>query len=100
MIAHLNEYRHPFKAMAGKRSGAVVQNVFRKLVVDLVRDDLKAMVAGNKSRRTVTDAVVEFIAGGLCGLLVWWLGSKDRLSIEEMDALFRRFAISAAKAAL
>jgi AcrR family transcriptional regulator len=100
MIAHVNEYRHLFKAMAGKRSGAAVQNVFRKLVVDLVRDDLKAMVAGVESRSAVTDAVVEFIAGGLFGLLVWWLGSKDRLSIEEMNALFRRFAIPAAKAAL
>ncbi len=73
---------------------------FASCVVDLVRDDLKAMVAGNKSRRAVTDAVVEFIAGGLFGLLVWWLGSKDRLSIEEMNTLFRRFAIPAAKAAL
>jgi AcrR family transcriptional regulator len=100
MIAHVDEYRHLFKAMAGKNSGAAVQNVLRKLVVDFVRDDLKAMVAGNKSRRAVTDAVVEFIAGGLFGLLVWRLGSKDRLSIEELNALFRRFAIPAAKAAL
>ena len=100
MIAHVDEYRHLFKAMAGKNSGAAVQNVLRKLVVDFVRDDLKAMVAGNKSRRAVTDAVVEFIAGGLFGLLVWWLGSKDRLSIEEMNTLFRRFAIPLAKAAL
>jgi AcrR family transcriptional regulator len=100
MLAHVNEHRHLFKAMAGKRSGAAVQTVLRKLVIDLVRDDLKAMIEGIESHRAVTDAVVEFIAGGLFGLLVWWLGSKDRLSVEEMNALFRRFAIPAAKAAL
>ena len=100
MIAHVDEYRHLFKAMAGKRSGAAIQNVFRKLVVDLVRDDLKAMVPGNRSRHAVTDGVVEFIAGGLFGLIHWWLESKDRLSIEEMNEMFRRFAIPAAKAAL
>jgi len=100
MLAHVNEHRHLFKAMAGKRSGVAVQNVLRKLVIDLVRDDLKAMIEGIESHRAVTDAVVEFIAGGLFGLLVWWLGSKDRLSVEEMNALFRRFAIPATKAAL
>jgi AcrR family transcriptional regulator len=100
MLAHVNEHRHLFKAMAGKRSGAAVQNVLRKLIVDLVRDDLRAMISGIESHRAVIDAVVEFIAGGLLGLLVWWLGSKDRLSVEEMNPLFRRFAIPAAKAAL
>jgi AcrR family transcriptional regulator len=100
MLAHINEHRHLFKAMAGKRSGAAVQNVLRKLVIDLVRDDLKAMIEGVERHRAVTDAVAEFIAGGLFGLLVWWLGGKNRLSVEDLNALFRRFAIPAAKAAL
>lgn len=100
MLAHVDEHRHLFNAMAGKQSGAVIQSVFRKLVIDLVRDDLKAMIEGIESHRAVTDAVVEFIAGGFFGLLVWWLGSKDRLSVEEMNAVFRRFAIPAVKAAL
>jgi AcrR family transcriptional regulator len=100
MLAHVNEYRHLFLAMTGKRSGAAVQNVFRKLVIDLVRDDLRAMVARSDAHPTVTDAVVEFIGGGLFGLLTWWLTGKAKLSVEEVNALFRRFAIPAAKAAL
>ena len=100
MLVHINEHRHLFRAMAGKRSGATVQKVMRKLVIDLVRDDLKVMVEQAGSRSAVTDAVVEFIAGGLFGMVMWWLGSKARLSVEELDTLFRRFAIPAAKAAL
>ena len=92
MIAHVGEYRQLFKAMAGRRSGATVQNVIRKIIVDLVRDDLKAMVEPGKSSGAANDAAVEFIAGGLFGLLLWWLGSKGRLSVEEMNALFQRFA--------
>ena len=78
----------------------VVQNVLRKLINDLVRDDLKVMLEQNDSRGVATDAVVEFISGGLFGLLLWWLGGKAKLSIEELNALFRRFAIPVAKAAL
>ncbi len=100
MLAHVNEHRRLFQAMAGKRSGAVVQNVLRKLVIDLVRDDIKAMVARSTAHPTATDAVVEFIAGGPFGVMMWWLGGKARLSVEELNALFRRFAISAANATL
>ena|SRR5947209_2818373 len=100
MLAHVNEHRHLFFAMAGKRSGAAVQNVLRKLVIDLVRDDVKAMVARSDAHSTVSDAVVEFIAGGLFGVLMWWLSGRAKLSVEEVNALFRRFAIPAAKAAL
>jgi AcrR family transcriptional regulator len=100
MLAHVNDYRHLFRAMAGKRSGAAVQRVMHKLTIDLVRDDLKAMADRIDSHAAVTDAVVEFIAGGLFGLLMWWLRGKNRLSVEELNALFRRFAIPAAKAAL
>lgn len=100
MLVHVDEHRHLFRAMAGKRSGATVQSVLRKLVIDLVRDDLKMMVERDGRHSVVTDAVVEFIAGGLFGMLMWWLRGKARLSVEELDPLFRRFAIPAAKAAL
>jgi AcrR family transcriptional regulator len=100
LLSHVNEYRHLFRAMAGKRSGAAVQNVLHKLTVDLVRDDLKAMADRIDGPRSVSDAVVEFIAGGLFGLLMWWLGGKAKVSVDELNALFRRFAIPAAKAAV
>ena len=99
LLAHVNEYRHLFRAMSGKRSGAAVQNVLHKLTVDLVRDDLRSMADRAERPRAVDDAVVEFIAGGLFGLLLWWLGNHAKLSVEELNALFRRFAIPAAKAA-
>ncbi len=86
--------------MAGKHSGAAVQNVVRKLINDLVRDDLKAMLEQKESHGVVTDAVVEFVSGGLIGLLTWWLTGKAKISIEELNALFRRFAIPVVKTAL
>jgi len=100
MFAHANEHRDLFRSMVGKRSGAVVQRLLHKMLVDLVRDDLKAMASGSDAGSTPTEAVVQFVAGGLFGLLIWWADGKMRLSLEEVNTLFRRLAIPATKAAL
>jgi hypothetical protein len=100
MFAHANEYRHVFRAMVGKHSGAVIQHLLHKLLVDLVRDDVKAMVLRDNASSVPTEALVQFIAGGLFGLLMWWLDGKMRLSVEELNELFRLLAIPAMKAAL
>jgi len=44
LLAHVNEHRDLFQAMVGKRSGAVVQNAMHKLLIDLVKADLKPMI--------------------------------------------------------
>jgi AcrR family transcriptional regulator len=98
LFAHTDEHRNVFRAMVGKRSGAAIQQLLHKMVVDLVREDVKAMAPGD--RAIPTEALVQFIAGGLFGLLMCWLDGKMRLSVEEVDALCRRLAIPAVKAAL
>jgi hypothetical protein len=50
------------------------------------------------SNSTPTEAVVQLVAGGLFGLVLWWVDGRMKLSIEEVDALFRRLAIPAVKA--
>lgn len=97
IFAHVMEYREIFRAMVGKRSGAVVQSLILKLMTDLVRDDVKALAPGANSARM--EALVQFISGGLFGMLMWGLGGKIAMSVEEMNAAFRRLAIPAVKAA-
>src|SRR6476660_9373489 len=41
LFIHVNEHRTVFRAMVGKRSGAVVQQLLQKMVVDLVREEVK-----------------------------------------------------------
>jgi hypothetical protein len=78
---------------------AVVQRVLRKLLVDLIREELKATVVRNETSTFKTNAVAQYIAGGLLGLLIWWLDGKPRLSVDAVDGLFRKLAIPALKAA-
>ena len=100
MFAHIAEYRKVFRAMVGKRSGALVQQLLQKIVVDLVRDDLKPMVGRRDDRSASAEAVVQFVTGGFFGLAMLWATGKLPVSVEEVNALFRRLAMPGVKAAL
>ena len=100
IFAHIAEYRKVFRAMVGKRSGALVQQLLQKIVVDLVRDDLKAMVGRRDDRSAPAEAVVQFVTGGFFGLAMLWATGKLPASVEEVNALFRRLAMPGVKLAL
>lgn len=98
LLAHADEHRAIFPAMVSKRGGALIQHLLRRLLLKVVREDIRAMASRARSD-IPEEPTVEFIAGGLFGLLMWWMSAKVRLSIDEVDRMFRAFAISAAKAA-
>src|SRR5207247_1947097 len=95
MFAHADQYRNVFQAMVGRHSGVVVQRLLHKLLVDLVRDDVKTASGQDAPSAVAVDAVAQFIAGGLLGLLAWWLNARPRLSATEVNALFRSLAMPA-----
>ena len=99
VFAHTNEYREAFRAMVGQRSGAVVQRLLHKLLVELIREDVRRTVVRADSSPVQTEALVHFITGALVGVLMWWLDGRMRLSVGEVNACFRRLALPALKAA-
>jgi AcrR family transcriptional regulator len=98
MFAHANEHRDVFLAMAGKRSHAIVQQLLYRILLDLVREDVKATVSRVRANSVPVEALAQFITGALFGLLMWWLNGKMRLSVEEVNTLFRQLAIPVLKA--
>jgi tetracycline repressor-like protein len=100
MFAHIAEYRKVFRAMVGKRSDALVQQLLQKIVVDLVRDDLKAIAGRGDDRSAPAEAVVQFVAGGFFALAMLWAAGRLPLSVEEVNTLFRRLAMLGVKATL
>ena len=100
MFAHIAEYRKVFRMMVGKRSGTLVQQLLQKIVVDLVRDDIKTLVRRRENRWEPTEAVVQYVTGGLFGLAMLWATGKLALSVDEVNALFHRLAMSGVKATL
>jgi AcrR family transcriptional regulator len=98
MFVHVDEHRAVFRSMVGKRSGAIIQQLFHKMLVDLVRDDVRAMASAQAKGVMPYEAVAQLIAGGLFGLILWWVDGPAKLTVEEIDALFRRMAMPALKA--
>lgn len=99
MFAHTNEYREVFSAMVGRRSGIAVQGLIHKLLLDLVREDVRSTMAREEAGSVPAEALAQFLAGALFGVLMWWIGRKTPLSVAEVNAMFRKLAIPAVKAA-
>jgi AcrR family transcriptional regulator len=100
LFVHADAHRTVFRAMVGKRSGAVVQQLLHKMLVDLVREELKLMSPTSRATETPAEAIAQFIGGGLFGLLIWWANGKMPMPVKEVDDVFRRLAIPAVKAAV
>jgi AcrR family transcriptional regulator len=98
LLAHADEHRAIFPAMVSKRGGALIQHLLRNLLVKVVREDVRE-AAQVSLGRVPEEAIVQFIAGSLFGLMMWWLGGKKKLSVDEVEALFRKLAVPALKAA-
>lgn len=98
MFSHANEHRHLFRAMVGKKSGATIQRMIHRLLVDLVREDVKVLASAKDGKPVPTEALVRFVAGGFFGLLMWWMDGPQPLPVEEVNALFRRLALPALEA--
>lgn len=84
LLQHVHEQRDVFRALLGRRSGQVVQDHFRDLLIRLFGAD--------------HDARTHLLAGSLFQLLVWWLGSARHHLPAEVEARFRAFAVSGSPA--
>jgi len=96
LFVHTGEHREVFRAMVGRPSGAAVEQILRRIIVELIRDDVKAALP--RDGGTVPrDGLVQFLAGALFGLLMWWMDGRMRVPPGELNTLFRRLATPALK---
>ncbi len=56
--------------MVGRRSGAIVQQLLHKMLVDLVRDEVSVLRPRRDAEAVDAEAIAPFIGGGLFGLLM------------------------------
>lgn len=99
LFSHADGHRDVFRTVVGNQSALILQRHFRRMQVELVREEVKAMAPTGVSN-VLLEAVVQSIAGTLYGLLAWWIDGRRRMTVDEVNDLFRRMALPAVEAAL
>jgi AcrR family transcriptional regulator len=100
LFSHADGHRDVFRAVVGKQSALILQRHFQRMQVELVREEVKALAPPGASNTVLLEAVVQSIASALFGLVAWWIDGKRRMTVDEVDDLFRRMALPAVKAAI
>jgi len=100
LFEHAAQNLEVFAAMVGKRSGTLFQQHLHLMLAELIREDVETRASKKTRDATHVEAVVQFVAGGLIGLLVSWLNEMPQVSAADLDNRFRRMAIPAVEAML
>jgi AcrR family transcriptional regulator len=95
LIEHADESRRMFRAVIGKRSGLAVQRHFRKVVLELMLEDLEAHGIDG-GRLHVTG---RYLTGALVELLIWWLEGPRSMQASEVEEAFVRLSAPVLRAA-
>jgi AcrR family transcriptional regulator len=88
LIEHAHEQRKVFRSLIGRRSGFVVQQRFREMVVRLVADELP-----DTSGTLPRDALARCLAAAFVELLAWWVEQRKPITQEELASLFDELSI-------
>jgi len=88
LIEHAHEQRRLFRALVGRRSGYVVQQRFKEMVIKLVGEELPTGDAAGLPRA----AAQRWIAGAFVELLGWWIEQRSLLPPAELAAMFEALA--------
>ncbi len=87
-FVHLDSHRSIYRMTVGRRGEVTVGRMIRRMLRDLIRDDLAVRVAPASSAPP-TELVTEFIVGALWSTVVWWMTSETTLPPAEVDRTFR-----------
>lgn len=86
VIEHAHEQRRLFRAVIGKRSGHVIQQRFRQLLTELIKEDLAPLAPAGP----YMEATVQYVSGALFELLIWWIDTRNAFQPSDLDKLFHQ----------
>lgn len=100
LFAHAEGHRDVFRAIAGKRAATILRRHFERMQLELVREEVKALVARSRAGAFPIEAISHSLASALFGLLVWWMDGRPRMSGDEASELFRRMAVATVRSVI
>jgi AcrR family transcriptional regulator len=92
MFEHARDHIDLYKALVGGRGGAVALGAIRKIISDLVRNELAATIDKKSADIIPRELVVQYVVGAFMAVMTWWLDGGAKLPPQRIDAMFRRLA--------
>ena len=99
LFRHVDGHRQLYKAIVGRESGVIVERKMRRMLADLVREDLKSHKSAGQNTVSI-DLAVQYVVGALWSVLTWWMDYRVPLSPEEMNSIFRQLTFPGLDATL
>ncbi|MBI1786145.1 MAG: TetR/AcrR family transcriptional regulator [Acidobacteria bacterium] len=99
LFRHVDGHRQLYQAIVGRESGVIVERKMRRMLADLVREDLKSRKSAGQSTVSI-DLAVQYVAGALWSVLTWWMDYRVPLRPEEMNRIFRQLTFPGLDATL
>jgi len=93
MFEHAREHATLHRALSGTRGGTIALETIRRMLSDLVRNELRARRGKGCTDDLPRELVVQHIVGAYMAVLIWWLDGATRLTPEQVDTMFRRLML-------
>jgi len=92
MFEHARDHLENYRALVGGRGGDISLGTIRKILSNLVSDELANAGAKKSADVIPRELIVQYIVGAYMAVLIWWLDGGAKLPPKRVDAMFRRLA--------
>jgi AcrR family transcriptional regulator len=89
LFQHMASHRRIYLMTVVPESEVSVQQHFRRMLRDLVRDDLATRRSARRDDASV-DLATHYVVGALWSTIVWWMDSASSMPPERVNAVFQR----------
>src|SRR5713101_4771308 len=90
MFEHACAYRDVYRAMVGGRGGVIASQEIRRVLSEMVKEELSAYQDDSIVSR---ELALHFVVSTFLTVLTWCLERKTKLTPSQIDAMFRRLVI-------
>ena len=97
-----HQHRRTYKAHMGTRGRAIIHEHLRRVLAELIADDVKKACHGRRKAmgQISPDLLVQYVASTFILVLNWWAESKSPLPPNEVNDLFRTLILPTLDATL
>lgn len=93
MLQHVQSHKRIYRATVGKQSGGLILHHMQRMLTELVRDEVEAMMPNPGALPIPPEIATDFVVNTFLSLLTWWMDRNMPCSANELDKIFHRLAL-------